>query len=119
MNCDEIKQIKILLEQWEDLLDNSHKKSCHNAKISYRNLNHKTQSPNNKPIIFDQDGYAKQTHIQAKLCSLLPDLKCIINAEPDINDYNWKIGDYLELYFNHYRIIIQKIRKFGINSEKK
>lgn len=115
MTKKEIYIVKTLLEEWETVLKENLHRSSDNAINQCGSLNNKIQDPKGECVIFDSKGYVKQTHIQGKLAKLLPNLRNIIYSEPNINDYKWTIKDYLQLYFSHYTIVIEKIREFGIN----
>jgi len=71
----------------------------------------------NKRIIFDYPSDKRQTDAQQQLCYFRPDLTALITSEPQIDDGEWKIEDYLELCYNHYLLVISKLRRI-INEEQ-
>jgi len=64
-----------------------------------------------RPVVFDYLSYKKQKKIQDELVEELPHLKGVIYSEPAISGYTWKVSDYIDLYYDHYAIVIQKIDK--------
>ena len=64
-----------------------------------------------RPVVFDLRTAMQQKDIQDQLCVELPQLANVIRSEPAIQGYNWKVGDYVELYLQHYQLVIQKVRE--------
>ncbi len=71
----------------------------------------------NRPIILDHITYRKQKKIQESLEKEIPHMKNIIYSEPAISDYKWRVCDYIDLYYEHYIIVIHKINKATANGE--
>jgi hypothetical protein len=102
-----------LLEQWKDLINIGEQKSRVKATKSKDGLLGRIKRTTGQPVIFDFDIYNDQKEIQNKLCKELPHLTNLIRSQPEIMDgYPWIRGDFIELYYEHYRIIIKKIRQF-------
>lgn len=58
---------------------------------------------------FNRAGWDRQRQVQAQLTAEFPDFTEVINATPEI-DGDWKLVDYLDLYHNHYDVVIEKLR---------
>lgn len=63
------------------------------------------------PVIFDLTTSLRQKNIQEQLCTAMPQLAELIKSEPATQGYQWKVSDYVELYLQHYRLVIQKIKE--------
>lgn len=73
-----------------------------------------------KPVIFDFEAYSKQKEIQNSLCKEVPELESLIRSEPEIMDgYSWTREDFIDLYFRHFEIVIERIRRNSENSGEK
>jgi hypothetical protein len=67
-----------------------------------------------KPVIFDFKSLSDQNIIQGLLCKELPELSSLILSEPEIMDgYSWTRKDFIDLYFRHFEIVIEKIRRIA------
>lgn len=64
-----------------------------------------------KSVIFDFESYSSQQKIQNSLCKELPEFSDLIRSEPEIMDgYSWTRKDFIDLYFEHFGIVVEKIQ---------
>lgn len=101
-----------LLDQWYHLLNTGEKASKRKAMQNTGGLIGRIQRTTGSPVIFDSDTCEKQRKIQSDLCKELPKFADLIRGEPEIMDgYAWTRKDFIELYFEHYRIVIEKLKR--------
>ena len=101
-----------LLDSWKAIVQENAKQSSINVGKLPGGLERRIKETGSQGIvIYDYPSYKKQCLIQDELCRLLPSLTTLINSKPNILDFGWKIGDYLELSYNHYNLVIEKIKK--------
>lgn len=99
-----------LLDQWTAVITIGRNVSEKKAKQIDGGLSGRIKRITGTPIIFDLEAYEKQIKIQKLLCGELPQWTDIINSKPEIMDgHAWIREDYIELYFNHFRIVIRKL----------
>jgi len=109
MNKNKIVQ---LLNDWSKLLEIGIDIAKSKAANGHGGLNGRIRRTTGCPVIFDFNTYSKQQKIQKSLCDELPNFEKLINSVPEIMDgYAWQCGDFIELYFNHYKIVVLKIKK--------
>ncbi len=102
-----------LLEEWEAILNNGQLASLDKATKTAGGLDGRIKRTTGRPVIFDIDSYAKQLSIQNYLCTELPQFADLIRSKPEIMDgYSWIRGDFIELYYDHFRIVVEKLRRF-------
>ncbi len=101
-----------LLREWTTCLENGKKASIAKAeKQKPDGLNGRIRRTVGKSVIFDFESYSCQQKIQSSLCKELPEFSDLIRSEPEIMDgYSWTRKDFIDLYFEHFGIIIEKIR---------
>lgn len=104
-----------LIAQWLSLIIEGSQQSCINAKKMSNGLHTRLKSKRSKPKILDHKTHIKQKKIQVALVKELPHLKDLIYSEPAITDYDWIVSDYIELYYNHFTIVVQKLCETTIN----
>lgn len=110
-------KIKQTLKQWAIMLDIGEHKSKEKAKKNKDGLMGRIKRSTGQPVIFDFDTYDNQKEIQNTLCLELPEWSDVIRSKPEIMDgYNWIRNDFIELYFGHFRLVIEKIERI-INRE--
>lgn len=112
MNSELVDQ---LLIQWDGILTAA---EVHiNEKINKFSEGRHTRirRTEGRPVVFDFKTALRQREIQDRLGAELPQLANIIRSEPALQGYNWKVGDYVELYLQHYRLVIQKIKEVIAN----
>lgn len=114
------QQSKCVLNIFEDALKTYEEKSLEKiSKILDKDQNAKTHRKGKSPIVFDADSYRDFLKVRDDLCKKLPKFKNIIISEPEIiMDDLWLISDYLELYINHYKIVIEKLRNIDVIQKK-
>jgi len=105
-------KVQTLLQQWIGLIDVSEHKSKMKARQSVTGLDGRIRRTIGKPVIFDFDTYQDQQKIQNSLCQELPHLANIVRSQPEIMDgYQWTRRDFIELYAEHFRLVVGKLQK--------
>lgn len=100
-----------LLNRWEKVNKENAKNSREKAISLKGGLDGRVKIKNGEITIYDYKTTKQQEHIQKELISILPEkYKAVIISEPAITDFNWTVKDYLELYFGHYKTVIDKLR---------
>jgi len=57
--------------------------------------------------------------IRTKIAMLDPTLEPLVGSVPSIDiDYAWLWRDYVDMYCNHYEIVIEKVKKIISKTEK-
>ena len=100
--------VEKLLNQWKQLLKINAKNSKEKASLLKGGLKRRVK-PEGKAVIFDYQTSKIQLQIQNQLIKLIPEHETLILSEPAILDFNWTTEDYLELYNNHYNLVINKL----------
>lgn len=106
-------KIMSLLDQWTIINALNAKHSREKAESLKSGLKGRIKLRDNRVIIFDYPTTKAQSLIQKQLSDLMPNLKSLIYSEPPIADFDWVVEDYLELYANHYNIVISKLKEFA------
>lgn len=105
-------KIETLLEQWIDLIDISEEVSREKAGKNNNGLSGRIKRTTGNPIIFDLETHRSQKTIQNLLCQELPQWADLVRSQPDIMDgYQWTRKDFIDLYFGHFRLIIEKLQQ--------
>lgn len=106
-------KIEKLLRQWTVLLDTGEPISKDKAEEIPGGLGGRIKRTTGQPIIFDIQTYNNQVSIQTSLCQELPQWSNIIRSKPEeiMDGYPWTRNDFIELYFNHFRLVIEKLWK--------
>ena len=100
-----------LVQQWEDLIIVGETISKHKAGHQPGGLRGRIKRTKGDPVIFDADSFLRQKVIQKDLCTAMPGKAPLIRSKPELMDgYAWIKIDFIELYFEHYRIVTEKIR---------
>jgi hypothetical protein len=101
------KEVLGLLENWVLWLQDYCSEIVKRATVAgtYPDTIHETAG---KPYVFSYEYMITLTVIQHDLCKFVPHLKNYILADTNI-DGEWPIVDYLELYVEYYRMLIDKI----------
>jgi len=105
-----------LIAEWLEVIIEGAQQSHQNAKKMRNGLQTRIKSKQNKPKILDHKTHIRQRKIQAALAKELPHLKELIYSEPAITDHEWKIEDYIELYYDHFTIVVQKLCEITTNA---
>lgn len=114
---DNFEDIQLLLDSWLEIIKTNAKDSRKNASKMKQGLEGRIIIKDNERIIFDYPSDKRQMETQEQLCYFRPDLTALITSDPQIEDGEWKVEDYLELCYNHYLIVIEKLRRI-INAEE-
>lgn len=105
-------KIMELLNEWEELL--VYNKDIWIDKVSAMadGLDGRLKRTNGHPVVFDADNCERQQRFQGLLSQELPELMVIIHSVPDLMDgFAWTRGDYIDLYFEYYQMVIEKLRR--------
>lgn len=109
MNAEKIQQ---LFDKWDILLDTGEKAAKTKASQNTDGLEGRIRRTTGTPVIFDFDTFENQRGIQNLLCQKLPQFANLIRSQPEIMDgHAWIRGDFIELYFRHFRLVVEKLRK--------
>lgn len=104
--------VQELLTQWTELIVVGEQASIKKAKRNSEGLNGRIRRITGKPVIFDFESYDKQIKIQNLLCKELPKWAGVILSQPEImHGYSWTRKDFIELYFRHFRLVVEKLKK--------
>lgn len=104
--------IDSLLKAWELLLGSGLVSSCNNMeKTLIRDPDSRINRIENPPVIFDRHFYTEQKAIQELLTKQYPEYSHIINSVPALTGYEWKIMDYIDLYFKHFHLVVKKLKE--------
>jgi len=98
-----------LLDQWTAAITTGRVAATKGARRIDGGLFGRIKRTTGIPVIFDLESYESQTKIQKSLCEELPQWINIINSKPAISGYAWVRRDYIELYFNHFRLVVEKL----------
>jgi len=105
-------KVQVLLEEWNELIDASEHISKTKANANVGGLEGRILRTIGKPVIFDYDTYERQQRIQNLLCQELSELTDLIRSQPEIMDgYPWTRKDFIELYFEHFRLVVEKLQQ--------
>jgi len=102
-----IIKIQGLLDEWKEALMVGRERAEEN--ISAFELGPNTRVKKTDDVtVFDFKTADDQYLIQQQLCSELPLLSHLITSKPAIEGYQWRAGDYIDLYFDHYQLVVEK-----------
>lgn len=112
----DIIKVRKLLQRWDTLLEVGEYTSKIKASKSAGGLCGRIRRTKGQPVIFDFETFSDQKEIQDSLCKELPQLGDLIRSKPEIMDgYHWTRGDFIDLYYGHFRLVVDKIQ--GIINE--
>lgn len=100
-----------LLDQWTVVITIGRNISGKKAEQIDGGLSGRIKRITGTPVIFDLETHEKQIKIQKLLCEELPQWINLINSKPAIGGYAWTRKDYIELYFNHFRLVVGKLHE--------
>lgn len=104
--------VRALLKRWSILLEIGEQASKTKAAKGGDGLITRIKRTTGQPVIFDLDTYEDQKKIQNSLCIELPQWSDIIHSKPEIMDgYAWTRGDFIELYYEHFRLVVDKLKR--------
>ncbi len=107
-----------LLEQWSNTIKDGECASISKAETSDGGINGRIKRTKGQPIIFDSKTYDNQKSIQNSLCQELPQWGDLIRSQPELMDgYAWTRKDFIELYFEHFSLVIEKLTKIVNQSD--
>lgn len=105
-------QIQILLYQWKEVINKGKIVSKEKAEKSAGGLLGRIKRTIGQPVVFDILTYDRQRNIQSLLCKELPQWADLIRSQPEIMDgYSWTRNDFIDLYFEHFNLIIGKLQR--------
>ena len=105
-------KIQTLLRQWSSLIKTGKKISKRKAEKEVGGLTGRIRRTEGQPVIFDSDTHGEQIKIQDSLCEELPHLTNLIRSQPEIMDgHKWTRGDFIDLYFNHFLLVVEKLKQ--------
>jgi hypothetical protein len=103
-------KIQELLEQWTEL--NNTGERIAKEKIGKNSPGQRIKRTTGAPVVFDFKTHKTQQTIQNLLCQELPQFADLIRSTPEIMDgYPWIRSDFVELYFSHYRVVVEKLKR--------
>ena len=105
-----------LIAEWLKVIILGAQQSRENAKSMSDGLQTRIRPKQNKPRVLDHKTHIRQKKIQEILAKKLPHLKELIYSEPAITDHDWKASDYIELYYDHFTIVVQKLCEITTNA---
>lgn len=109
MNTTRVQQ---LLDRWDTLLEMGEQAAKTKAGKNAGGLEGRIRRTTGTPVIFDLDTYEDQKGIQDSLCQELPQYADLIRSTPEIMDgHAWTRSDFIELYFGHFRLVVDKLRR--------
>lgn len=105
--------IEALLSCWEHIME----EDAHIVRDKIAQLpggiNGRLKRMTGSVIVFNAEGRKQLQNIRLAITKMVPELKNLIMSDPDflLEGHPWKRGDYVELYFEHYKILVDKIRQ--------
>jgi len=104
--------IQKLLDQWNTLLKAGEQTAREEANKNIGGLDGRIKRTSGMPVIFDLDTFESQNNLQTELCREMPQFANLIRSQPEIMDgYAWIRSDFIELYFRHFRLVVEKLRQ--------
>lgn len=108
---DKIK-IRSLLKQWIEIVDASEQRSKEKASRNGGGLDERIRRTTGTPVIFDFETYESQQKLQNLLCIEIPQFANLIKSIPEImNGFPWTRKDFIELYAEHFRLVVEKLQR--------
>ncbi len=106
-------KVSKLLYRWHTVIDAGEKISKKKAeRIIDGGLTGRIKRTTGQPVVFDIETYEYQKSIQNDLCKELPQWSDLIHSKPEImNGYPWIRRDFIELYFGHFRLVVEKLKR--------
>jgi hypothetical protein len=105
-------KVQQLLDRWDTLLEMGEQTAKTKASKNADGLEGRIRRTTGTPVIFDFDTYENQKYIQNSLCQKLPQYANLIRSTPEImNGHAWIRNDFIELYFGHFRLVVEKLRR--------
>lgn len=105
-------KVQTLIRKWSGLIDVNEAISKEKADQNTDGLRGRIKRTIGTPIVFDLKTHKDQQKIQNALCQELPQWNSLINSQPEIMDgHAWLRGDFIELYAEHFRIVVEKLKR--------
>ena len=105
-------KVQRMLEDWSLLLEAGEHLAKQKVKKTQDGLEGRITRTTGTPVIFDFGTYNYQKDIQKELCEEIPQFANLIRSVPEIMDgYAWTRGCFIELYFEHFRLVVDKLRR--------
>jgi len=105
-------KVQLLLKQWEVILEIGEHAAKTKATKSTNGLLGRIKRTTGQPVVFDLTSYQDQKIVQNNLCKELPQWADVIRSKPEIMDgYSWTRKDFIELYFGHFRFVVEKLKR--------
>jgi len=109
-------KVQTILDNWETAIELGQAEALGKIKKLPDGLQGRIKRTNGNPIVFALKYHKNMIILRNQLCDELPSLADIIRSDPDLLDgFAWAKGDYVELYFSHYKMIVAKIRRASPN----
>ena len=105
-------KVQKLLNKWITIIEVGELASTMNAAKMRGGLDGRLKRTTGSPVVFDEISYVEQRTVQNQLCKELPQWSNVIRSNPEIMDgYSWTRNDFISLYYNHFRLVVEKIRQ--------
>lgn len=105
-------KVQQLLDRWDTLLEMGERASKEKASKNKGGIEGRIARTTGTPVIFDFETFGDQNSLQALLCQEIPQFADLIHSKPEIMDgHAWTRGDFIELYFGHFRLVVEKLRR--------
>jgi len=105
-------KVETILSDWIIAIESGRSGSLHKIKRLPDGSHGRIKRTSGNPIVFDAKYHKNMGILRSQLCAELPHLADVIRSDPDLfNGFAWTRGDYVELYFSHYEMVIAKIRR--------
>jgi len=103
-------KIKIILENWKQAIILGKKEAIEKINKMPDGKSGRIKRIVGSDIVFDLKYYRNLLAFRDQLCLELPHIADIIRSDPNLLDgYTWTRGDYVDLYFSHYEMVVDKI----------
>lgn len=105
-------KIQKLLDHWLLVIETGENVSRTKAEQIIGGLLGRIKRTTGQPVVFDIKTHDNQTIIQNSLCHEIPQWSDLIRSQPALMDgYSWTRGDFIQLYFEHFRLVVEKLQR--------
>ena len=112
-------KVQKLLKRWSGLIDANEEVSIEKANQNEGGLKGRIKRTTGTPIVFNFKTHKDQQDIQNALCKELPQWTDLIRSQPEIMDgHAWFRRDFIELYAEHFRIIVERLKRITSKETK-
>lgn len=106
-------KIRRLLNRWTTIIEVGELSSRVKASNLDGGVDGRIRRTHGSSVIFDAIHHADQRAVQDDLCKELPGFSDVIRSEPELMDgHAWIRRDFIFLYFSHFKLVVEKIRRF-------